>query len=78
MLERDKQLHILAGLVVFVVVGFLSSPITGLIAGILAGLVKEMFDRYIQDENFDIKDLLATVAGAVLGFIVVHKILDLL
>lgn len=78
MLYKDKQLHIAAGFVVFVAAGFLFGPIMGLIAGCAAGVGKELFDRYVQDENFDVKDLLATVLGAGLGFVITHKLLDLI
>ena len=41
--------------------------ILGSIAGIIAGISKELIDKYIKHSLFDKKDLYASIWGSVLG-----------
>ena len=48
--------------------------ILGSIAGIIAGISKELFDKYIKHSLFDKKDLWASIWGSVLGGIIPYFI----
>jgi uncharacterized protein involved in cysteine biosynthesis len=69
-MPRDKVLHFVAGLVIAGIIGALSSPILGLTAGIFAGIAKEVVD-YLRYGGPDPQDFYATLAGAILGAVVV-------
>ena len=61
----DKKLHLICGCIIALLVG-LYNPIYGLLAGMIAGVAKEVYDYY--DYNlFDKYDMFYTWAGAVIG-----------
>jgi hypothetical protein len=64
----DKKLHFLCGCIISLLVG-LYNPTYGLLAGMVAGLAKEVYD-YIDYGGPDIKDFLATAVGSILGALV--------
>lgn len=77
MMEMDKILHFVAGIVICITIAFvmmyttqnatpLASAACGLIAACLAGLGKEAFD-WFRNTMFDVRDLLATALGGLLG-----------
>jgi len=70
----DKLCHFGVGAIIAIIVTLLSAPIYGVIAGSLAGLLKEWYDHYTCD-LFDFFDLFATVAGAVIGVMALHLLL---
>jgi len=63
----DKIVHFLCGLVISLVVGLFASPHIGLIAAVLAGVAKEIYD--INRTGFSVLDLIFTVFGGLISFI---------
>jgi hypothetical protein len=59
----DKQAHFFAGAAIAATIALYLNPALGLVAGILAGLAKELYDRAGYGTP-DLKDFLATAAGA--------------
>ncbi len=66
----DKKLHFLAGLVISVAGGIVH-PVCGLLFSIAAGIFKEAFDEW-RYQGADWRDMIATWAGGILGFLVVE------
>ena len=64
----DKKLHILAGFLISLIIGYLFNPIIGLQLSLLAGIGKEIYD-YCDHGGFDVFDMLATWCGGVVGYI---------
>jgi len=71
---QDKICHFLIGATIAIIVTLLSEPLYGVIAGVVVGLIKELYDHYTYD-LFDFFDLFATVAGAVIGVMALHLLL---
>jgi len=68
-LQHDKALHIIAGVLVYAVAHFIS-PVVGLWAVVLVGFSKEVYDAVNHDRHTpDVMDFLATCFGGFLGFI---------
>ena len=70
----DKYLHLIAGLIVAFVLGRLFANVEAwafpAITGVLLLMVaKECVDYYRRDEQFDLKDVVAGLVGAVVGVI---------
>lgn len=70
----DKYLHLIAGLIVAFVLGRLFANVEAwafpAIVGVLLLMVaKECVDYYLRDEQFDLKDVVAGLVGAVVGVI---------
>lgn len=64
-MSYDKKLHFLCGCIIALLIG-LYNPIYGLLAGMTAGVAKEVYDYY--DYGLPDKyDMLATWAGAFIG-----------
>lgn len=62
---HDKRLHLLAGAVIALLVGVFTEPALGLIAGIVAGVGKEVYDYRRPDKGTaEWADLGATFIGA--------------
>ena len=66
-LQYDKVLHIIAGLILCLIVGVLTTPAMGLVLGVIAGILKEIYDKY-NNGTVDVLDSLATTIGALIGF----------
>lgn len=64
-MAEDKKLHLICGCIIALLIG-LYNPIYGLLAGMTAGVAKELYD-YLDYGLFDTKDMLFTWAGALLG-----------
>lgn len=69
---EDKIKHFLAGLVISYGCGLVGYPRFGLGAGITAGIGKELWDRKHPPHIAEINDALATILGAVVGFLLTH------
>jgi len=69
---NDKTLHFFAGVIIAVSITLLSTPLIGAAVGALAGVGKELFDKYIQKEEFDFFDMFFTMAGAWIGVMALH------
>lgn len=67
MIALDKQAHVLAGAVIALAVAAVAGPVWGGIAGIMAGVAKEAFDRLTGRGVPDVWDAVATDAGAIAG-----------
>ena len=66
-MEKDKLYHLIAGFVIAFVFG-LVSPFWGLVAGITAGLAKDIiWDLYLKKGMFEVLDIFVTVIGAIFG-----------
>ena len=64
----DKKLHFGAGLGISLVVGIVTFvPLYGLIAGVVAGFAKEVYDWHDYGK-FDVKDMIFTWLGTLAGF----------
>ena len=63
----DKTPHFAAGLGIALVVGWLVSPMAGLLAGMFAGVVKEIRDEWAYGGS-DMRDMLVTFSGAAMGW----------
>jgi hypothetical protein len=64
---KDKLYHLIAGFVIAFVFG-LVSPFWGLVAGITAGLAKDIiWDLYLKKGMFEVLDIFVTVIGAIFG-----------
>lgn len=63
----DKIYHLVAGFVIALGFGLIN-PFLGLVAGITAGLAKDIiWDLYLKRGSFEVLDILATIIGAILG-----------
>ena len=65
---NDKALHMIAGLIISLVLGWIYSPLLGLVVAIIAGIAKELWD-YMGNGVSDFKDILATAEGGFIGYI---------
>ena len=59
-LERDKQLHLAAGMVCAVVVTLLGFGIYALLATTILGVAKEVYDKFTPGRVVDFWDAVAT------------------
>ena len=74
-MPRDKKLHILAGLALSLVAGFLICPLIGLATAAVVGALKEIiWDWLLKKGTPEFLDFVATVAGGVVG----HALLRLI
>ena len=65
----DKLLHFIAGMVIFLIANcFMSFAIVPVI---IIAILKEIYDKVIKRSYADIWDILATVAGGVLIWVVI-------
>lgn len=71
----DKKLHMTCGFCIALFVG-VYSPKLGLMAGMAAGIAKEIYD-YFSYGVFDKMDMLATWAGAAIGAALAWGILQI-
>lgn len=66
----DKLVHFLCGLVISLVVGLFTASYIGLIAAVLAGVAKEIYD--IKRTKFNILDFVYTAFGGLLGTLTLY------
>ena len=62
----DKIYHLVSGFAISLIFGFIN-PVLGLILAIIAGVGKEVYDKYIKKSAIDPLDVIATVVGGILG-----------
>ena len=67
-IPQDKLLHIIAGVVIYLVSGLLVSPVMSLIIVVLVAIGKELWDS-LGNGTPDKWDAIATIGGGVLCFI---------
>jgi hypothetical protein len=65
-MPADKKLHFWAGLVLALLVGILTNPAAGLVAAVVAGAAKEIYDA-TGAGTADELDFAATAAGGLTG-----------
>ena len=71
----DKLYHFAAGFIIAVGVTFFYDPVYGLVAGVVAGVLKEAVDEY-RYRGADFFDMFATVAGTFTG-LVLYRVFEL-
>ncbi len=64
----DKWLHLTVGFIIALLVGLIG-PIWGLIAGIVAGAGKELYDKISRKGTPELWDLIFTTIGALSAFL---------
>ena len=73
MMKQDKLKHLLAGIGISLVFGVQFSPLIGLIAAAIVGALKEIiWDWLLKKGTPELLDFVATVAGGVLGAVILH------
>lgn len=65
----DKVYHLIAGFVIALVFGLIN-PTLGIIAASLAGVGKEVYDKYYKKSTPDPLDALATIVGGIIGLVI--------
>jgi len=68
--QTDKQLHFLGGIILALVFGLFLGIWAGLAAAVIAGLAKEAYDS-LGFGTPDRWDAIATIAGGLLGFLLI-------
>ena len=72
-MPKDKKLHILAGIALAIIAGLLFCPRIGLAAAAVVGALKEIiWDWLLKKGTPELLDFVATVAGGVLGTVILH------
>lgn len=70
-MPRDKSLHLLAGLALSIAAGLFTCPAVGLAMSVVAGVMKELvWDRAWRRGTPEWLDMVATVAGGVVGYLI--------
>ena len=70
---KDKKLHLLAGLALSLLAGLLFYPLVGLAAAAVVGALKEIvWDWLLKRGTPEFLDFVTTVAGGVLGTMILH------
>ena len=72
-MPKDKKLHILAGLALSILAGLSFCPLIGLATAAVVGALKEIiWDWLLKKGTPEFLDFVATVAGGVLGAVILH------
>ena len=87
LIAKDKLLHFIICAVIAILIGLISHyllnhPVTSslfvaLFAAIFIGVCKELYDVFVEGHEWEIGDLLADTAGAVIGGIIGYLIMIL-
>lgn len=69
LIPLDKKLHLGVGFVISILFGIIfCSTITGLVISGLAGVVKEIYDKFHPSKHTsEMSDIVATLSGGILG-----------
>ncbi len=71
-MQKDKQLHLLAGLALSILAGLLFCPLIGLATAAVIGALKEtIWDWWLKKGTPEFMDFVATVVGGV-GAVILH------
>ena len=65
----DKYLHFIVGMMVAAIIRLHDGALAALTAVVMVMTAKEMIDRFVRKENFDLKDALAGVMGGIVTLI---------
>ena len=72
-MPKDKKLHLLAGLALSILAGLFVYPLIGLATAAVVGALKEIiWDWLLKKGTPELLDFVATVAGGVLGAVILH------
>ena len=72
-MPKDKKLHLLAGLALSILAGLFIYPLIGLATAAVVGALKEIiWDWLLKKGTPELLDFVATVAGGVLGAVILH------
>ncbi|WP_461366939.1 hypothetical protein [Candidatus Darwinibacter acetoxidans] len=72
-LQKDKLKHAIAGVALSIVAGLLYTPFWGLATAAVVGALKEIiWDWLLKKGTPELLDFVATVAGGVLGAVILH------
>ena len=72
-IPKDKKLHLLAGLALSILAGLFVYPMFGLLTAAVVGALKEIvWDWLLKKGTPEWWDFVATVAGGVLGAVILH------
>ncbi len=72
-MQADKIIHIMSGFIIGVLTGtaiaektgsYLLMLLTAFLSGIIAGVLKELYDKYVKKNTFDTADLICTILGS--------------
>ena len=70
---KDKAMHFCAGLALSILAGLLYTPFWGLATAAVVGALKEIiWDWLLKKGTPELLDFVATVAGGVLGAVILH------
>ena len=73
MFARDKKKHFWAGLALAIIAGVFLCPLIGLATAAVVGALKEIiWDWLLKKGTPELLDFVATVAGGVLGAVILH------
>jgi len=68
-IPQDKANHAIYGLVLFIALAFARDPLFALALVIVAGIVKEIYDKVTGTGTPDVWDAVATSLGGLAGYI---------
>ena len=75
MQNMDKLYHFVVGLGIAVFFGMFM-PALGLAAGVLAGVLKEVYDKLNPEKHTtDAMDMVVTIVGAMLGYMIITEVM---
>lgn len=69
LLSNDKLLHLLSTYAIVKTSKYLGFLPIGIGVAIILSIAKELYDKYIQHEKFDIEDIYADTLGIILATI---------
>lgn len=69
LLPYDKLLHLNAGAFVYFIFSLFSGVAICFLAVVLVAILKEVFDKYIKKSTFCYMDIIYTILGGILMFI---------
>lgn len=74
-MAKDKLKHLLAGYSIATLVGLLcSSHRVGLVSAIIAGILKEAYDKLTGKGTCELLDFVATALGGLLGYLLLERL----
>ncbi len=74
-LQKDKVMHFCAGLALSLLAGLFVSPMFGLLIAAAVGALKEIiWDWLLKKGTPELLDFVATVAGGVIGYLLLKFI----
>ena len=72
-MQKDKLKHAIAGVALSILAGLFAYPMFGLLIAAAVGALKEIiWDWLLKKGTPELLDFVATVAGGVLGAVILH------